>query len=119
VFNTVLLETRQRTRELAILKAIGLAPRQVIAMVVASIVPLGLVAGLLGVPIGIAAQHVVLTYMGQVAAKTAVPASTFDVFAPVALLGLCLAGLAIGAVGAYLPAVRAARERIAPVLQAE
>jgi len=119
VFNTVLLETRQRTRELAILKAIGLTPGQVTAMVIASIVPLGLVAGLIGVPTGIVAQHLVLTYMGQVAAKTGVPASTFDVFGPLALLGLGLAGLAIGAAGAYLPALRAARARIAPVLQAE
>jgi putative ABC transport system permease protein len=119
VFNTVLLETRQRARELAILKSIGLGPRQVIAMVISSILPLGLIAGLAGVPIGIAAQHVVLSYMGQVAAKTNIPASTFDVFAPLAIVGLGLAGLAIGAAGAYLPALRAARARIAPVLQAE
>ena len=42
VFNTVLLETRQRMREMAILKALGLTPPQVIVMVVASIVPVGL-----------------------------------------------------------------------------
>ena len=35
VFNTVLLETRQRTREMAVLKALGLTPAQVVAMVVA------------------------------------------------------------------------------------
>ena len=29
VFDTVLLETRQRTREMAVLKALGMAPRQV------------------------------------------------------------------------------------------
>jgi hypothetical protein len=38
---------------------------------------------------------------------------------PFVLLGLALAGLAIAAAGAYLPAQRAARSRIAPVLQAE
>jgi ABC-type lipoprotein release transport system permease subunit len=41
------------------------------------------------------------------------------VFAPLVVIGLALAGLVIAAAGAYLPAQRAARARIAPVLQAE
>jgi putative ABC transport system permease protein len=119
VFNTVLLETRQRTREVAVLKTIGLTPRQVVGMVIATVVPAGLVAGVVGVPIGLAAQRLVLTTMGQVAAKTNIPPQEFDVFPPLAFLGLALLGLVIGAVGAWLPAQRAARARIAPVLQAE
>ena len=119
VFNTVLLETRQRTRELAVLKALGMSPRQVVGMVLASVVPVGLVAGLLGVPLGLALQRAVIAYMGEVAGSTAVPESTFAVFAPVAFIGLSLAGLAIALAGAYLPAQRAARASIAPVLQAE
>lgn len=119
VFNTVLLETRQRTRELAVLKAVGLTPRQVVTMVVASVVPVGVLAGLLGVPLGMLFQRVVIAYLGQTAAQTAIPESTFDVFAPLVLAGLVLSGLAIAVVGAYPPAQRAARARIAPVLQAE
>jgi putative ABC transport system permease protein len=119
VFNTVLLETRQRSRELAVLKAIGLTPAQVTTMVVASIVPVGLLAGLIGVPLGLLAQRAVLGYMGQVAAKLDIPPSVFDVFAPLAIVGLALLGLGIGVLGALLPAQRAARARIAPVLQAE
>jgi putative ABC transport system permease protein len=119
VFNTVLLETRQRTHELAVLKALGLTPLQVVATVMASVVPIGIVAGLIGVPVGLVAQRLVLTYMGQVAAKTDIPPSVFDVFS-VAVVGLlALSGLAIGVVGAFLPAQRAARQPIAPVLQAE
>ena len=119
VFNTVLLETRQRTREVAVLKAIGLTPAQVVAMVIATVVPVGLLAGLIGVPVGLAAQRLVLGYMGEVAAKTRIPAEVYDVFPLVVLVGLGLLGLAIGALGAYLPAQRAARASIAPVLQAE
>jgi putative ABC transport system permease protein len=119
VFNTVLLDTRQRTHELAVLKAIGLTPLQVVSMVLASVVPIALVAGLIGVPLGLLAQHVVLTYMGQVAAKTDIPPSVFDVFSLAVLGALALSGLAIGVVGAFLPAQRAARQLIAPVLQAE
>jgi putative ABC transport system permease protein len=119
VFNTVLLETRQRTREMAVLKALGMAPRQVVAMVVASVVPVGLAAGLLGVPIGLVFQRAVLSYMGQVVGGTGIPDSTFDVFGPVFLTLLAIGGLAIAVAGAYLPAQRAARARIAPVLLAE
>ena len=119
VFNTVLLETRQRTRELAILKAIGLSPGRVVAMIESSVVPIGLLAGVIGVPIGLVIERAVLAYMGETAARTAIPESSFDVFGPFALVGLGLAGLAIAAIGAFLPAQRAARVRIAPVLQAE
>ena len=119
VFNTVLLETRQRTREMAVLKAIGLTPAQGLEMVLWSVVPVGIVAGLAGLPIGIICQRLVLTYMGQVAAKTAIPTAVFDVFTPVVIAGLALAGLGIGLLGAVAPARRAARLKIAPVLQAE
>lgn len=119
VFNTVLLETRQRTRETAVLKAVGLTPTQVVVMVVSSVVPVGIVAGLLGVPLGLAFQRAVITYLGQAAAQTAIPESTFDVLGPLVLLGLLLTGLAIATIGAYAPARRAARARVAPVLQAE
>jgi putative ABC transport system permease protein len=83
------------------------------------VLPAGLLAGLLGVPLGLVFQRAVLAYLGVTAAKTAIPESSFDVFGPLAFMGLALAGLAIAAVGAYLPAQRAARARIAPVLQAE
>src|SRR5580765_1977833 len=63
VFNTVLLESRQRTHEIAVLKAIGLTPAQIMAMIVASIVPVAVLAGLVGVRIGVTAQRLVLTYM--------------------------------------------------------
>lgn len=119
VFNTVLLETQQRTRELAVLKAIGLTPAQVIGLVLASIAPVSVAAGLIGVPLGLIAQRAVLDYMGEVAGRTDIPPAIFDVFSPAMLVVLGLSGLAIGAAGAYLPAQRAARARIAPVLQAE
>jgi putative ABC transport system permease protein len=119
VFNTVLLETRRLTREVAILKASGSTPAQVVAMVLASIVPAGVVAGIIGVPIGLLFQRAVLSYMGQVAAKTGIPDSMFDVFGPLMMGALIMSGLAIAAAAAYAPAQRAARAPIAVVLQTE
>jgi putative ABC transport system permease protein len=118
VFDTVLLETRRRVRETAVLRTLGMTPRQVIAMVVASTVPVGLAAGLIGVPLGIVFQREVLGLMGQAASGTAIPETTFTV-SPVALVALGLSGLAIGALGAAIPARRASRASIVSVLQAE
>jgi putative ABC transport system permease protein len=118
VFDTVLLETRRRVRETAVLRTLGMTPRQVVAMVVASVIPVGLAAGVIGVPLGLIFQRAVLALMGQAAIKTAVPESSLAV-APILLLALGLSGLAIGAVGAWIPARRAARASIVSVLQAE
>ncbi len=119
VFNTILLETRQKTRQIAIVKAIGMTPRDVATMVLATVVPVAVVAGLIGVPLGIAFQRAVLDYMGQIAAGTAIPESIAGVFGPLAVLGLVSSGLVIAIAGAAVPATRAATARIAPVLQAE
>ena len=54
-------------------------------------------------------NEAVIAYMAEVAGSTAIPESSFAVFAPAAFLGLALAGLAIALAGAYLPAQRAAR----------
>jgi putative ABC transport system permease protein len=88
-------------------------------MIEATVAPMAIAAGLIGVPIGLGLQRAVLGYMGETAARTAVPEVSLDVFGPFAILGLALTGLAIAAIGAFVPAQRATRARIAPVLQAE
>ncbi|HYM84612.1 MAG TPA: ABC transporter permease, partial [Candidatus Dormibacteraeota bacterium] len=119
VLDTALLETRRRARQTAVLKTLGMTPRQVMAMVVASVVPLGLAAGLLGVPIGLLFQREVLAFMGQAAIKTHIPESAYGVFPPVMIVVVGLSGLALAAVGAFVPAQRAARSRIVSVLASE
>ena len=99
VFNTVLLETRQRTREMAVLKTLGLTPERVVTMVVSSVVPLALLAGVIGVPLGLLAQRAVLSYMGEIAVKTRIPPASLDVFPPVDVRRPGAHGLAIGAAG--------------------
>ena len=101
VFDTVLLETRQRTRETAVLKALGMTPRQVVGSVLASVVPVGLLAGIVGVPLGLALQHIVLGFMGQAASGTGVPTQAIDVLPAIVLAVLGLGGLAIAIVGAW------------------
>jgi putative ABC transport system permease protein len=119
VFNTVVLTTRERVRDVAILKAIGMGPAQVVAMVVASVAALGVAAGVAGVPLGLLLHAQVLVLMAQTASGTGIPPSFVDVIAHWQLPLLGLAGVGVAAVGAWLPARWAAGGPVAEVLQAE
>jgi putative ABC transport system permease protein len=118
VLNTVVLQTRERVHDLGVFKAIGMTPRQTIAMVVCSVAGIGLVAGLIGIPAGIALQHYVLPIMGH-AAQTDVPPSVLNVYHPAELVLLALSGLVIAVAGALGPAGWAAKTRTAFALRAE
>ena len=118
VLNTVVLHTRERTHDLGIFKAIGMTPRQTIAMVVCWVAGTGLVAGLLAVPAGMAVHRYVLPVMAH-AAGTGIPASYLAVYRAWELAALALAGLVIAAAGAMLPAAWTARARTAAALHAE
>ena len=118
VFNTVVLNTRERRRDLGMLKSIGMTPAQVTLMVVTSMIALGAVGGLLGIPIGIVAHRLVVPAMAN-GAQIELPDFMLDVY-PVGLLALLvLAGIVISAAGAYFPARTAARTTIAEVLHNE
>jgi putative ABC transport system permease protein len=118
VLNTVVLQTTERARELGVFKAIGMTPRQVIAMVMCSVAPTGLVAGAIAVPVGVTLHQDVLPRMAA-AAGTDLPASFLNVYRAPELAVLALAGMVIAAAGALLPASRAARASAASTLRAE
>lgn len=119
VFNTVVLNTREKARDIAILKAIGMTPRQVVTMVLASVAVLGILGAVVGIPAGIALHANILVLMGQIASSTGIPKAFFQVFGIPMLTGLGLAGIAIALLGAMLPAQWAAQSRVTEVLQTE
>jgi putative ABC transport system permease protein len=118
VLNTVVLQVRERVHDLGVFKAVGMTPRQTTAMVLCSVAGVGLLAGLIAIPAGVALQRYVVPVMGH-AAQTGVPASVLDVYAPAELVLLALSGLVIAAAGALAPAGWAARTRTAAALRAE
>ena len=118
VLNTVVLHTRERVHDLGVFKAIGMTPRQTIAMVVCWVAGTGLLAGVIAVPAGMALHRYVLPVMAS-AAGTGLPASYLNVYRPAELVLLALAGIMIAAAGAMLPAGWAARTRTAAALRAE
>jgi putative ABC transport system permease protein len=118
VLNTVVLGTRDRVHDLGIFKAVGMSPRQTIAMVICWIAGAGLVAGVIAVPVGVILHSSVVRAMAR-AGGSGLPASYVNIFTPGELVLLAVAGLVIGVVGALLPASWAARARTASALRAE
>ncbi|NNN33281.1 ABC transporter permease [Streptomyces sp. S3(2020)] len=118
VLNGVLLDTRERVREIGVHKALGMTPRQTVAMVLTSVVVTGLVAGALGVPLGVALHGWVIPAMGD-SVGLRLPGSVTAVYHAAELLPLTLGGLLIATLGALLPAGWAARARTATALRTE
>ncbi len=118
VLNTVILTTRERVHDLGVLKAIGMTPRQVIAMAVCWVAGTGLAAGLIAVPAGITAQRYLAGAI-TAAAGSGLPASYLNVYHAWELAGLALAGVVIAAAAALVPASWAAASTTAAALRAE
>ncbi|WP_330289778.1 ABC transporter permease [Streptomyces sp. NBC_00576] len=118
VLNAVVLDTRERVRELGVHKALGMTPRQVITMVVTSVIVTGLAGGALGVPLGITLHGWVIPAMGH-SAGLDLPDSVLAVYHAAELALLVLGGLLIAVLGALLPASWAARVRTATALRTE
>lgn len=118
VVNGVVLDVRDRARDLGVQKALGMTPRQTIAGVVASIAPAGLVGALLGVPAGIALHQYVVPAMGS-GAGTKLPVVALEVFGPGLIAAVALAGPVIAVLGALPPASWAAGVRTATSLRSE
>jgi putative ABC transport system permease protein len=118
VLNTVVLQTRERVRDLGVFKALGMTPRQVIVMVISTVAGIGLVAGLIAIPAGVALHQYVLPIMGH-AVQTGLPAAVLDVYHAPELILLALSGLVIAVAGALAPASWAAGTCTASALRAE
>lgn len=80
-----------------------MTPRQTLAMVMCSVTGIGLVAGTMATPAGVALHQYVVPVMGH-AAQTTLPAALLFVYPPSELALLALSGLLIAAAGALGPA---------------
>lgn len=118
VFNTVVLNARERRRDLGMLKSIGMTPRQVVGMMTTSMAGLGLLGGVIGAGLGVLVHRQVVPLAAAMAQIELVQSLLVPWTAPI-LAALVLAGVAIAVAGAYLPARAAARQTIAEVLRNE
>ncbi|MFF9896326.1 ABC transporter permease [Streptomyces longispororuber] len=118
VLNSVVLDTRERVHDLGVCKAVGMSPRQVMSLVLSSVTAIGVLGGLIGVPVGYVLHGLVMPVMGH-AAGTRLPPPVIDVYEPGLLLLLVLGGVVIAVLGALLPAGWAAKARTATALRTE
>jgi putative ABC transport system permease protein len=106
--NTMAIAVRERTRELAVLKAIGFSDGFVLAMVIAETLVVAAVGGGLG--LGLAK---LLTLRGD---PTGGLLPFFHLSGEAMVLGFALA-VAVGAIAGFLPALSAGRLRVAAALR--
>jgi putative ABC transport system permease protein len=109
IVNTLVLTVFERTRELGMLRAIGMTRRQVRTMIRHESIVTALLGAALGIPVGIVLA-VMVGYAIEYPAFT-VPWGTLIVFV--------VAAIAAGLVAAIFPARRAAKLNVLEALQYE
>jgi putative ABC transport system permease protein len=118
VFGVLLLSIRERARDIAVFRALGMRPAEVMLMVATAAAVLGVAGAALGVPAGVVAHHVLTTTVGAYLGND-LPRGTLDVFNAPALTMLGLAGVGLALLASLLPARWAARARVAEALHSE
>ena len=109
--NTLVLAVFERTRELGMLRAIGMTRRQTRRMIRHEGVITALIGAALGMPLGIGLAALVTQAVSQYGVSFSLPTGTLVLFAVVAVLAGILAAVA--------PARRAARLNVLDALQYE
>ena len=111
VINTLVLSVFERTRELGMLRAIGMTRRQVRRMIRHESIVTALIGAALGIGVGLFLAVLTTAALSQYGIVFVVPAGTLIVFVGVAILA--------GMLAAILPARRASRLNVLEALQYE
>jgi putative ABC transport system permease protein len=109
--NTLILSVYERTRELGMLRAVGMTRRQVRRMVRQESVITALIGAALGLPLGIFLAILMTKALSQFEVQIAIPVPQLIIFAIVAVI--------VGILAAIAPARRAARLNVLQALQYE
>jgi putative ABC transport system permease protein len=107
--NTMAISVRERTSELAVLKAIGYSDRTVLFFVLAESLVIALFGGLLGLLLAVLATPVLASALASMLPNLALPGS-------VLAIGLVVA-LVVGVAAGLLPGVGAMRMRVVNALR--
>jgi putative ABC transport system permease protein len=119
VFNTILLNTTERGFDHAVLKAIGMSPRQVMAMAVSPAIVIALLGVVVGLPIGTWLYRVLLDLIAGGASIEAWEQFFVHGLDLVPLIWVVVSAMAFAIAGALLPASWAAHRPVINALRAE
>jgi putative ABC transport system permease protein len=124
VLNATLMLTRERVHDLGVCKAVGMTPRQTVAMVTCWAIAPAIAAAIIALPAGMALQNAVMHAFAsdqswQPQTLSTPPSTLVHVYTPAGLALLAVAGLAIAVIGALGPATWAAVTRTTTALRTE
>jgi putative ABC transport system permease protein len=111
MINTLVLSMYERTRELGMLRAVGMTRRQTRRMVRHESIITALIGAALGLPLGVFLAALVTQALSMYDLQLSVPLDQLLIFAIIAIV--------VGVIAALLPARRAARLNILEALQYE
>jgi putative ABC transport system permease protein len=111
MINTLALAVFERTRELGMLRAVGMTRWQARTMIGTESVITALIGAAIGLPLGMFLAWLVTEALSQYEVRYAIPLGSLIVFAVVAVI--------VGLVAAIMPAQRAARLNVLQALQYE
>jgi putative ABC transport system permease protein len=115
VLNSIVMSTRERQREIGLLKSVGMTPNQVLSSILAGAAGMSVVAYSIGLPLGVL---LICWLIDEVARWTGFgPVDT-----PINWLGLLLVLpviISLAVLGAFIPAFRAGRLNVTEVLRYE
>jgi putative ABC transport system permease protein len=114
---TMLLNVRERVRDIGIFKAIGMTPRQVVGSVTAGVSLLTLVATIVGIPLGLLVYRGLFIVVGENMAD-----ADPQLYTAPSWIGLALivpGALVVAALSSIVPARRAAAVQVTEVLRYE
>lgn len=114
--NTISLGVRERRRDLGILKAVGLTPRQVVASVVSGAALMALIAIVIGIPLGLWVSDRISDFMGR---NMGWGSGLLEVAPATWIAGVAVVVFAAVGAAALIPAALAGRVRPGEALRSE
>ncbi|KAA9394275.1 ABC transporter permease [Kocuria coralli] len=111
IVNTLLMSVQERTREIGLMKSLGMSPGKIFGLFSSEAVLIGLIGSLIGVGGGVLVGTVANAALtGEGGALSSVAGLTLYGIAPVQLLGIVVLIMVIAFIAGTLPAARAARK---------